>query len=290
MDIKLFIQGTRPKTLVAAIIPTLVAGSLAYSQNGTIDFFIALMCLLLALFIQIATNFYNDAIDFKKGADVDRVGPSRLATQNNISFKKIMIGGHLFLIFAFICGIPLVMKGGIVFLILGLISLFFAYGYTGGPFPLAYLGLGELFVFIFFGHVAVGGTYYLLTLEYNLAIFILSTVIGFLSCSLIAINNLRDRATDIKVNKRTLATKMQKQSFINVILFFIYSPFVLSLYFVTNIKLSYIALIFAIGIAHEIRQILFMYSENSELNRALGQSGKLLAVFGILFFVASLWN
>lgn len=283
---QLFIQGIRPKTLVAAIIPPVIAHSLFFKVTQKTDFYTMSLCLGLALFIQIATNFYNDAIDFKKGADTDRDGPKRVSSEQ--SLKKVFLFGHLSLFIAACLGIPLVIKGGVIFLLLGLISLFFAYGYTGGPFPLAYLGLGELFVFLFFGLLATTGSYYLMHLTVTWESLILGTIVGLLSCALIAINNFRDRKKDVLVGKNTLATKLRTDQYKILCDLFLFGPYILSLYFIIVIDLKYIALILATKYAQLGRKIITDHLEESELNLALEMAAKNLLFFGILFVLLSL--
>jgi 1,4-dihydroxy-2-naphthoate octaprenyltransferase len=288
--IKLFIQGIRPKTLVAAFVPPFVAHSLYFSVTNKTEYMILTLCILLALCIQIATNFYNDAIDFIKGADDNRVGPKRITSEVGFNPKTVFLIGHTFILLAFLCGIPLVMKGGVVFLILGVVSLFLAYGYTGGPFPLAYLGLGEVFVFVFFGLIATCGSYYLFSGGIDLASIVLGSCIGLLSSVLIAINNFRDRETDVLVSKNTLATKLSKSQYLLLIDLFIFTPYLLLLFFILTINLNFFIPIFAMGFAHRARYIIRNHQEKVELNEALALSGKQLFLFGLLFSVGCIWG
>ena len=284
------IQGMRPKTLIAGAVPPIVAYGhfLGVQEENSMGIVYFILCVLLALFIQIATNFYNDAIDFRKGADEQRVGPSRVTTQLNISDKIIMRMGHLFILLAFIVGIPLIIKGGIFMAILGVVSLFLAYGYTGGPFPLAYLGLGELFVILFFGIVATVGSYYIYTGQLGFEIFFMGVQLGFLSSVLIAINNFRDRETDIKVNKKTLATKMSTRAYLTLIDGFLFIPYLLIIYFTITIDLKLFFPIFAIPIAHKIRQELRNIENPEMCNPLLALSAKHLMLFGVLQFISQL--
>jgi 1,4-dihydroxy-2-naphthoate polyprenyltransferase len=159
---KTWLLAFRPKTLTAAIVPVLVATALAFADQQTVKYWVTAFALLSATFIQIGTNFINDAIDFKKGADThERVGPKRVTQSGLLSEKKVLLGGFICFALATLFGVPLVIEGGVPILIIGLISLAMGYCYTGGPYPLAYRGLGDLFVLIFFGLVAVCGTYYL---------------------------------------------------------------------------------------------------------------------------------
>lgn len=206
---KALVQASRPKTLTASVVPVVVAVALAYHDFQKVNFGLLVLILLSAGFIQIGTNFANDALDFIKGADNhERLGPQRVTHQGWMTPKTVLgLAGVCFLI-ALLCGIPLVMQGGWPIVVIGLVSLAMGYCYTGGPYPLAYKGLGDIFVLIFFGWVAVGGTYYLMTGTWNLAAFIAGTQVGLLGVVLIAVNNLRDRISDAKVGKLTLSVRL----------------------------------------------------------------------------------
>lgn len=207
-----WIQAFRPKTLSAAVVPVMVGSAVAFSETGDINQKLSLLALLGAVFIQIATNLFNDALDFRKGADTEkRLGPKRATQMGWLSEKQVLRMGVFFLVLAVACGVPLVLQGGAVIVGIGLISLLLAYLYTGGPYPLAYLGLGDVFVLLFFGLVAVGGTYYLQNLSYSLGAFVAGVQVGALSTVLIAINNLRDVDQDREVKKRTLAVLLGKK-------------------------------------------------------------------------------
>ncbi len=290
MTTKEFLSGMRPKTLAAAFIPPIVAFSLSYGSNFSPSYSMLFFCLGLAISLQIATNFYNDAIDFLKGADVDRVGPSRIVSQGNVSYKHALWVGHFFILLTLTFALPIFIKGGILFVILGILSVLLAYGYTGGPFPLAYLGLGELFVFLFFGLVATIGSYYLLNSSISLTIIIQACVVGIMSTLLIAINNFRDRFTDIKVNKRTLATRMKTDSYLLFLDLLIFLPYLIALYLFIFVKLEYIFVLLATGIAHKIHGVIHNYEAEAELNQALSLAGKHLVVFCLLMSLANVWN
>jgi 1,4-dihydroxy-2-naphthoate octaprenyltransferase len=181
------------------------------------DLWKSLCALLAAVFVQVACNFFNDAIDFKKGADNEqRLGPRRLTQSGRVSAQKVLRVGLLFSVLAFIAAAPLLLTMRLELWIIAGLSLAFSYLYTGGPFPLAYNGLGELFVLVFFGFVAVFGTYFLYLPQgtesgsafvSKLAFWDLSVAslqVGLLATVLISINNLRDFETDKVAGKRTL--------------------------------------------------------------------------------------
>lgn len=200
------IQASRPKTLSASVVPVIVGTALVAAEGRAPIWWVSWLAVLGAIFIQIATNLINDSIDFSKGADTSaRIGETRITASGLMSPKKVMGLGFLFLLFAIICGVPLVMQGGWPIVAIGLVSVFLAYAYTGGPFPLAYKGLGDLFVILFFGLIAVSGVYYLHTGIWSQRAIVAGLQVGLLATVLIAINNIRDREQDEKVNKRTLA-------------------------------------------------------------------------------------
>ncbi len=203
MSLKPWILAARPKTLPAAASPVLVGCALAY-HKGLFSIVPALLCLGFALLIQIATNYANDYFDFKKGADnSERKGPARAVASGLVSPRNMLIATVLVLILAFLVGINLVTYGGLSLLIVGLLSLAFAVLYTGGPYPLAYLGLGDVFVLIFFGWVAVMFTYMVQAGVHSFDAFLLGTTVGLLSVNLLVINNYRDYDSDRKARKWT---------------------------------------------------------------------------------------
>ena len=200
---------TRPKTLPAAIVPVWAGCVLAWKLTGQFDLLLAACTLGGAVFIQIATNLFNDAIDAAKGADTEmRTGPRRVTASGLVSRQAVIGAGAVFLLLAFACGVVLYQSVGWPILAIGVPSLYLAYGYTGGPFPLAYRGMGELFVVLFFGLVAVSGTVFVQTQQWRPEALLLGGQIGLLSAVLISINNLRDRGEDATTGKRTLAVRM----------------------------------------------------------------------------------
>ncbi|WP_319778762.1 1,4-dihydroxy-2-naphthoate polyprenyltransferase [Maridesulfovibrio sp.] len=211
IKLKLWIMAIRPKTLSAALCPVMVGTSLAVLDDS-FKFIPALLCLLFALLIQIGTNFANDYYDFIKGADTEeRLGPKRVTASGLISLNRMRTMTAVVFLQAFAVGLGLVPYGGWKLLVVGIISIALGYGYTAGPFPLAYLGLGEIFVLIFFGWVAVGFTYMVQAGGFNSIVFLAGTAVGALSTNLLVVNNLRDIDTDVKANKRTLAVRFGRK-------------------------------------------------------------------------------
>ena len=202
-----WILAARPRTLGAAIIPVLAGGALAISASA-FDLLVSALILACAVLIQIATNFFNDALDHAKGADTAALlGPTRVTSAGLLPPRRVMTGAFLTLALAALLAFPLVLRCGGIILLIGILSLLFAYAYTGGPYPLAYLGLGEIFVVLFFGVIAVAGTFYLNALAFSAAAILAGLQIGLHSSVLLAVNNLRDLETDRTANKRTLAAR-----------------------------------------------------------------------------------
>jgi 1,4-dihydroxy-2-naphthoate polyprenyltransferase len=198
---------SRPKTWIASLSPVFIGALMAPAISWTIFTLTALFSLL----IQIGTNFANDYFDFVSGADTDeRVGPKRAVQQGWIKPEIMKIATKVVFIAAFILAIPLMIIAGFWSLFITVLAIAFGVLYTGGPKPLGYLGLGELFVFIFFGPVACCGSYYLQTQTLNSAVLIASLSPGLFSCALLIANNLRDEITDREANKKTLVVRFGK--------------------------------------------------------------------------------
>jgi 1,4-dihydroxy-2-naphthoate octaprenyltransferase len=280
-----WIQAFRPKTLTAAVVPVLVGSAVAFREIGPIHQRITLLALLGALFIQIATNLFNDAIDFKKGADREtRIGPQRATQMGWLTGAQVMRMAFIFLLLAVACGVPLVLRGGEVIVAIGLVSVLMAYAYTGGPFPLAYLGLGDLFVILFFGLVAVGGTYYLHVLQFSWGALVAGLQVGCLSTVLIAINNFRDREEDEKVGKNTLAVRFGAGFVRYEILFLYLVSFSLGGYWWTQgNKWAAILPLVALPLALRVVKGVFFNPPSPLFNRFLALASLVQILFGILF-------
>lgn len=206
--LKSCVLAARPKTLPAAIVPVWAGCVLAWRLGGGFDLKLALCTLFGAVAIQIATNFFNDAIDAEKGADTERrLGPVRVTASGMLSRRAVLRLATAFLGIALLCGAVLYQACGWPIALIGIPSLFLAYGYTGGPFPLAYRGMGEIFVILFFGLIAVSGTVFIQTGGWPRETLLLGAQTGLLSAVLISINNFRDREEDSSTGKRTLAVR-----------------------------------------------------------------------------------
>ncbi len=280
-----WVLAARPKTLSASIVPVLIGTSLA---RGPIHWTMFACALVGALFIQIATNFINDALDFRKGADtIERLGPLRVTQAGLMSADAVLAAAYVCFGIAALCGIPLIIRGGWPLVAIGATSIVAAYVYTGGPYPLAYNGLGELFVMIFFGFVAVGGSYYVQTLTIEPVVLLAGFNAGAFATVLLAINNLRDVETDRKTNKRTLAVRLGEKFSRYEIAVFALAPFLAQI-FIAHLRradwmfLPLIAMLVALRLISRV-----FASSGSELNRCLGLAGMLQWLFGILFVIGA---
>jgi 1,4-dihydroxy-2-naphthoate polyprenyltransferase len=282
----------RPKTLTAAIVPVIAATCLVYAEGLQPKLWITAFALLSATFIQIGTNFINDAIDFRKGADTkERIGPQRVTQSGLLTEKQVLFGGFACFAIAAAFGLPLVIEGGIPILIVGLISLVMGYCYTGGPYPLAYRGLGDLFVLIFFGLVAVGGTYYLHAGQLSNSAIVAGIQVGLHATVLIAINNLRDAPLDAKVNKRTLAVRLGPKAARAEIVFLVIAPFLLGYWWVANSFLLLLATLLPVltaPLAVIIIRGIYKNSGGAVYNQFLAKSAALHLVFGFLLSIGLL--
>ncbi len=282
MNIKDWIEATRPKTLAAGIVPVLIGNSVAYS-DGKFNLFFACITLICSVLIQISTNFFNEVYDFKKGADsYTRIGPKRQVASGDISPKIMLLTSYLLLVLTFVLGLILVNHSGIEILIVGVVSLIFSYLYTGGPFPLAYKGLGDIFVFIFFGIIAVNGSYFIQTGNLSEFSIISSVAPGLLSANILNVNNIRDIHTDPDAGKITLAYRLGKKNAIRLYWFstgFCY----LSLILIYELSgdlihfLPFLSLPLAVKLCFDINN-----KTGRELNGVLATTGLLLLIYGVL--------
>lgn len=203
-----WLLAVRPKTLPAAISPVLVGCAVAWAEGG-FDLVAALAAFAVALLLQIGANLANDVADFRRGADTqDRLGPLRVTQGGLITPRQMVMATAGVLIAAAVPGLYLVWRGGPVLAVLGLLAIAAAVTYTAGPKPFGYLGLGELFVFVFFGPVAVAGTAFVMTHDLTRLALLASIPMGCLVTAILVVNNLRDIDTDRVAGKRTLAVRI----------------------------------------------------------------------------------
>ena len=281
-------EATRPKTLPAAVAPV-VAGTAAAWGAGASNLWAAGWCLLFALLLQVGTNFANDYYDFIKGADrPGRKGPVRASASGLVEPRVMKRAAAVVFLFAFLAGLQLIWFGGWWLLPLGIICLLSGWAYTAGPFPLAYNGLGDLFVFIFFGLVAVNFTYFVQTGAFSYTPFLISLGVGFLAANILIINNVRDFSDDKKSRKRTLAVllgiRFSQWQFIVQGGFAFMVPLILA---AETQKLSPLwPLLAMLPFVMTTRCIGKVHQDIAIANQSLARSGATLAMYGLLWIPA----
>ncbi len=273
-----WILGARLRTLPAAIAPILVATSLAGNQRNMQR---ALLALGVSLLLQIGVNFANDYSDGVRGSDDNRIGPTRLVASGLASAKSVKTAAVISFLLAALLGLLLALQTTLWITLVGAFALLAAWGYTGGKRPYGYSGFGEASVFIFFGLVATIGTFYVQTETITFKSAAVAIPIGALSCAILAVNNLRDRAIDEIVGKRTLAVRLGDR---NARIFFALLLFVAhATALVTPWSLLTLALLpISIGIAREV----LTGAAGTQLIRVLGKTGKLQLIFATTFAAA----
>ena len=218
----------RPKTLSVSLSPVLVGTAVAWHDTGTLLWLPLLAAALGAAFIQIGTNLFNDVGDFLRGTDTPgRLGPKRATAEGWLTAGKVKAGAWLSFALAFLCGIYLVWHGGWPIVAIGLASLAAGWAYTGGPKPIAYGPLGEVFVFIFFGLVAVGGSYYLQTLTLMPTALLAAALVGIHAAAVITVNNYRDLDGDANSGKNTAAVRLGRPATRRIYTLEMLAPYVL---------------------------------------------------------------
>lgn len=285
-SLKTWLMAIRPKTLPAAIAPVLIGTAMAFG-DGVQDFVSATVCLIGALAIQIGTNLANDYYDFKKGADTGgRLGPTRVTQAGLIKPQNVKKAFIISFFIAVLASLYLIGRGGWPIAVIAIVSILSGILYTAGPWPLGYLGLGEIFVFIFFGPVAVGGTYYVQSFEINPAIIVAGFAPGLLSMAVLVVNNLRDIETDRAAGKRTLAVRFGKSFVMTEYLFSVIAAALIPgiVYLMTDDYFFSMAAILTIFFAiPAIKTVLVKSDDAPALNRALSSTGILLLIYSVLF-------
>lgn len=284
-----WVIAARPKTLPAAVVPVIVGSAAAANTNKFVLLY-ALIALICSLLIQIGTNFSNDYYDFIKGADnEDRKGPLRVMVNGLITVNEMKAGIAMVFMTAFAAGLYLVYTGGVVVLAIGVASILAGMAYTAGPYPLAYNGLGDIFVFMFFGIVGTMGTYYVQAHDFTLLTFLCSIPVGALITNILVVNNYRDIEEDRAARKYTLAVKLGRTFTRYQYLILLLVSFIIPLvfYFTYNFRLWIFLPYLTIPLA--INLIRMLYKSNSkELNKMLELTAQFSAIFGLLFSVGIL--
>ncbi len=284
-----WLLAARPKTLVAALVPVLVGAAYA-ARFGPLSWTIFACILLSAVCIQIGTNLSNDYGDHLRGADTGaRVGPVRVTQAGLIKPSHVLIGYLVAYALAVAFGLPLILKGGWPILIIGALSILAGWAYTNGPYPLGYNGLGELFVLIFFGVIAVAGTSFLLAGEWIAESFWIGLAPGLHASAILVANNVRDIETDRAAGKRTLAAVFGRKFGRIEFAFFILLPFLLPviLYFCGYEDRVLLPLL-ALPLTIRPLGLVFSKTDPVSLIRALTATAMLQLVFGLLFVIGLL--
>jgi 1,4-dihydroxy-2-naphthoate octaprenyltransferase len=289
--LRAWILAARPATLPAAAVPVLVGTAAALSEGTSFRGLVFLATLTCALLIQIGTNFANDYSDFHRGADHEgRLGPLRVTQSGLITQSSVQRGIVVSFGLAVILGAGLVWVGGLPILLIGVASVISGLAYTGGPFPVGYHGLGDLFVFVFFGLIAVTGTAYLQSGEWSLLPLLLSIPVGLIVTAILVINNLRDLPTDVAAGKRTLATRIgDRATRIQYVTFLLAAqaiPVVIAIAFASRRPL--LVTLASLPLAVRLSRRVLKGTSGRDLNPILGKTGKLLLFFGLLLSVGAL--
>jgi 1,4-dihydroxy-2-naphthoate octaprenyltransferase len=289
--VKLWLLAARPRTLPAAVAPVLVGTSLAIGQ-GTFRPLAFACALIGSIFIQIGTNLSNDYSDARRGADTeDRLGPVRVTAGGLMPPRTVLLGTYVAFGIAVIAGVYLIVIAGWQLLLVGAASILAGVLYTGGPRPYGYEGLGEVFVFLFFGVVAVVGSYFVQTEHLRWEAFALSVPVGLLAAAILLVNNIRDADTDRRAGKRTLAVRLGRDGARRL--------------FVASIAVAYIAVpviaiagrdisplvllaLLSLPLAVRLIRVVRERSDGPALNEALARTGMLLALFSLLLSIGLL--
>jgi 1,4-dihydroxy-2-naphthoate octaprenyltransferase len=272
-----WVLGARPRTLPAAIAPVVVASALAGSD---FNWFRAALALKVGVWLQIGVNYANDYSDGIKGTDENRVGPIRLVASGLASAKAVKNAAFISFAIASVAGLWLSLLTSPILVLIGILAIGAAWGYTGGKNPYGYRGLGEVSVFTFFGLVATMGSYYAQTEKITLLSFIVAIPMGALACAILAVNNIRDRAQDELVGKRTLAVRLgdvnARRGFVSLLVLAHVAAVA------TLIPTAMLTLLVA-PMSYSISKLVLSGVSGKELIPVLGRTGKLQLVFAIVF-------
>jgi 1,4-dihydroxy-2-naphthoate octaprenyltransferase len=279
-----WILASRPRTLPAAASPVIMGSAMAYDDAG-FHLLSALAALVGALLIQIGANLANDYFDSEKGVDtVQRIGPTRATQAGLITPRTMITAASIVFFLALLVGIYLVVRGGWPIVCIGLAGIACGYLYTGGPAPIGYVGLGDIFVLIFFGPVAVSGTYYVQTLNVTSETIIIGVSAGLLSTAILTVNNLRDADTDSRAGKKSLAVRFGKTfarwEYVGCVVAALLIP--IGIWLVNNnhdyVLFTLIAVPFVVKPVHAV-----LHAPVAALNQTLADTGKVLFLFSLLF-------
>jgi len=275
-----WVLGARPRTLAAAIAPVVVASALAGSD---FNWFRALLSLIVGVFLQMGVNYANDYSDGVNGSDENRVGPTRLVATGMASASAVRNAAFISFFVASIAGLWLSLLTSPWLIVIGILAIAAAWGYTGGKNPYGYSGLGEVSVFVFFGLVASMGTYYVQTEQITVLSFIVAIPMGALSCAILEVNNIRDRAQDELVGKRTLAVQLGDANARRLFVSLLVIAHAAAL--ATLFPAALITLL-VVPMSYSISKLLLSGVSGKDLIPILGRTGKLQLTFAIVFALA----
>lgn len=274
-----WVLGARPRTLPAAIAPVVIASALA---GPDFNWFRAALALKVGLWLQIGVNFANDYSDGVKGTDADRIGPIRLVASGLASAKSVKNAAFTSFAIASVAGTWLSLLTSPFLILIGMLAIAAAWGYTGGKNPYGYSGLGEVSVFTFFGLVATMGAYYVQAEKVTVLSFLVAVPMGALSCAILEINNIRDRAQDELVGKRTLAVRLGDTNARRLFVLLLVVAHVAAV--ATLIPTALLTLLVA-PMSYSISKFVLSGASGKDLIPVLGRTGKLQLVFAIVFAV-----
>jgi 1,4-dihydroxy-2-naphthoate octaprenyltransferase len=275
-----WVLGARPRTLPAAIAPVVVASALAGSE---FNWFRAALALKVGVWLQIGVNYANDYSDGVKGTDANRIGPTRLVASGLATAKAVKSAAFISFAIASIAGVWLSLLTSPVLIAIGIMAIAAAWGYTGGKNPYGYSGLGEVSVFTFFGLVATMGTYYAQTEKITVLSFVVAIPMGALACAILAVNNIRDRAQDELVGKRTLAVRLGDTKARRVFVALLVLAHVAAL--ATLIPTAMLTVLVA-PMSYSISKLVLSGASGKDLIPVLGRTGKLQLIFAMVFAIA----
>jgi len=281
-SVRPWIQGARPRTLAAAVTPVLIGTALAKSNAIAGR---AILALIVSVSLQIAVNYANDYSDGVRGTDADRVGPIRMVAGELASASSVKRAAFISFLVAAIAGLTLAALTSWWLLVIGAVAMLAAWGYTGGKSPYGYSGYGEISVFIFFGLVATMGSYYVQTQALTWKSFIVAVPMGSLSCAILVINNIRDRAKDAAVGKHTLAVRLGDRGSRNFYFALLLTAHVAALLTLTPWALLTLALL---PLTFRLGNLVRHGADGFALIPLLAKTGELQLLFAALL-AAALW-
>lgn len=283
---QIWLLAARPKTLPAAATPVVIGAALAFADQAA-HWPSLVAALLGALLIQIGTNFANDYFDHQQAVDTaDRLGPLRMTQAGLVTPQQMRNATILAFSLAFLIGVYLVVRGGWPIVIIGLASILFGVLYTGGPYPLGYNGLGDIFVLIFFGPVAVGGTYYVSAQAITADALIAGLAPGMLSTAILVVNNTRDLPTDRAAGKKTLAVRFGRSFSVAQFGFLVMGAALVPILHCLVTAQHHGAMLASVIVIPGIFLMRTLAQREGEvLNETLADTGKLLALYGVLFSI-----